>query len=66
MQHTGVSCYLPDSAGLFRFSNPVEAVQHLNVVAADYAHQCKLARALADEHFDARKVVRRLLEQALD
>ena len=28
VQHTGVSRYLPDSAGLFRFSNPVEAVQH--------------------------------------
>jgi len=34
-------------------------------VAADYDEQCRRARAFAEEHFDARQIVRRLLEQAL-
>lgn len=66
VQHTGPSRFLPDSEGLFRFRNLDEAVRSLEALAADYAEQCKLARALAEEHFDARKVVRRVLERALD
>jgi hypothetical protein len=65
VQHTGPSRYLPDSEGLFRFGTPDEAARYLEMAAADYERQCKLARALAEEHFDARKVVRRVLELAL-
>jgi hypothetical protein len=65
VQHTGPSRLLPDAAGLFRFSTPAEAVGHLEAVADDYSRQCELARALAEEHFDARQVVGRLLEQTL-
>jgi hypothetical protein len=31
----------------------------------DYKNQCKLARALAEEYFDARNIVGVLLERAL-
>ncbi len=65
VQHTGPSRFLPDAAGLLRFSTLAEAVRHLETVAGDYEHQCALARALAEEHFDARRVTSRLLEQAL-
>jgi hypothetical protein len=65
VQHTGPSRFLPDSAGLFRFRDVKEAVRCLDKVTADYEQQCKLARALAEEHFDARKVVKQVLEQAL-
>lgn len=65
VQHTGLSRFLPDRAGLFRFRNVEEAAQCLETVAADYDRQCKLARALAEEHFDAQKLVQRLLERAL-
>jgi len=65
IQHTGPSRFLPDAAGLFRFRDLEEAARCLEVVAADYDHQCRLARALAEEHFDAGKVARRVLERAL-
>jgi hypothetical protein len=65
VQHTGPSRFLPDDAGLFRFRDVAEAACHLEMVAGDYERQCSLARALAEEYFDARKVVRRVLERAL-
>ena len=34
-------------------------------VVSDYDNQCKLARTLAEEYFDARKVVSNVLERAL-
>jgi len=65
VQHTGPSRFLPDAAGLFRFRDLEEAVQHLETVLNDYEGQCRLARALAEEHFDAKKVVKSVLERAL-
>jgi hypothetical protein len=64
VQHTGPSRFLPDSAGLFRFHTPQEAARHLDSAAADYPRQCRQARALAEEFFDARQVAGRLLERA--
>jgi hypothetical protein len=65
IQHTGPSHFLPDAAGLFRFRDLEEAARCLEAVAADYDNQCQLARSLAEEYFDARKVVGRVLERAL-
>jgi hypothetical protein len=65
VQHTGPSRFLPDAAGLFRFRTAEEAARSLEAVAADYDRQCRLARALAEEYFDARTVVKRVLERAL-
>ena len=65
VQHTGPSRFLPDAAGLCRFRTLGEAVHCLETVAADYERHCRLARALAEELFDARKVVARVLERAL-
>jgi hypothetical protein len=65
VQHTGPSDFLPDAAGLFRFRDLVEAARCLERVAADYDRQCRLARGLAEEYFDARTVVRRVLERTL-
>jgi hypothetical protein len=65
VQHTGPSRFLPDSSGLFRFRNLDEAVRCLDAAAADYDRQCRLARALVEEHMDARKVVACVLEQVL-
>ena len=65
VQNTGPSRFLPDSSGLFRFNDVFEAAHCLERVAADYEHQCELARALAEEYFDARKVVSRVLELSL-
>jgi hypothetical protein len=65
VQHTGPSRFLPDDAGLVRFRTPEEAARLLDGVEANYERHCRQARALAEEHFDARKVVGRLLERAL-
>jgi len=65
VQHTGPSRFLPDSAGLFRFSDLDGAVRCLETASSDYERHCALARALAEEYFDARKVVGRVLERAL-
>ena len=56
---------LPDSAGLFRFHDVEEAACYLEDATADYERQCRLARALAEEYFDAKKVIRRVMEKAL-
>jgi hypothetical protein len=65
IQHTGPSHFLPDSEGLFRFRNVEEATRALSTVESDYERHCRLARELAEEHFDAHKVVGRVLERAL-
>jgi hypothetical protein len=65
VQHTGPSRILPTSAGMFRFDTLQEAAEMLDTAAADYARQCQLARALAEEHFDAVRVTRSVLERAL-
>jgi hypothetical protein len=66
VQHTGPSRFLPDAAGLFRFRHVLEAAHYLETAAADYEHHCRLARSLAEEYFDARKVASRVLERALN
>jgi hypothetical protein len=65
IQHTGPSRFLPDAAGLFRFRNLDEAIHSLEVVAADYDRQSKLARQLAEEYFESRRVAQSVLERAL-
>ena len=65
VEHTGPSRFLPDAAGLFRFRDMGEAVRCLETVAGDYERQSRLARALAEEYFDAQKVVGSVLERAL-
>jgi hypothetical protein len=65
VQHTGHSRFLPVSEGLFRFRNLEDAARALCAVEADYERHCRLARELAEEHFDAKKVVGSVLERAL-
>lgn len=66
VQHTGESRFLPDGEGLFRFRSPEEAARALAAAESDYGHHCKRARAVAEEFFDAEKVVGSVLERALD
>lgn len=65
VEHTGPSKFLPDNAGLFRFKNFEEAITCIEEVKENYDKHCKLARALAEEYFDAKKVTKNLLERAL-
>src|SRR5207302_6726878 len=65
VQHTGPSRILPNAAGMFRFCDVKEAATAIEKVESDYENQCRLARALAEQHFDAKKVVAGVLEKAL-
>ena len=65
VQYTGTSRFLPDAEGLFRFRSVDEAAAMLEAAESEYERHCRAARTLTEEHFDARKVVARVLEQAL-
>jgi hypothetical protein len=65
VQHTGPSAVLPDGEGMFRFRTLAEAARALEAVNADYERQCRLARRLAEENFDADVIVGGMLERAL-
>jgi hypothetical protein len=65
VQHTGPSQLLPDWEGLLRFRDLDEAAKALTAVEADYERHCRMARALAEEYCDARRVVASVLERAL-
>jgi hypothetical protein len=65
VQHTGPSRFLPNAEGLFRFRSVDEAARAISLVESDYDRQCRAARALAEEYFDAEKVIGRFLERAL-
>jgi hypothetical protein len=65
VEHTGPSSFLPDDAGLLRFHDLPEAIGCVEAVQADYGKHCQLARALAEEYFDAKRVVKSVLERAL-
>jgi hypothetical protein len=65
VQHTGPSRFLPEAEGLFRFRSLEEAARALDAVQSNYERQCRLARQLAEEYFDARKVVGSVLERTL-
>ncbi len=65
VQHTGLSRFLPDAEGLFRFRSLEEAARALDTVQSDYEQQSWLARQLAEEYFDAKQVVGSILERAM-
>ena len=65
VQNTGPSRFLPDAAGLFRFEDMKGAIESLEKVAGDYDNQSRMARSLAEEFFDAKKILRSVVERAL-
>jgi hypothetical protein len=65
VEHTGPSRFLPEAEGLLRFRDIDEAAAAIEAVEADFERHSRLARELAEEHFDGEKVVRRVLELAL-
>jgi len=60
-QETGFSSLYPAGEGLLAFDDLDGAVVCVEEVAGDYERHSRAARALAEEHFDSDKVLRRLL-----
>jgi hypothetical protein len=64
VQDTGPSGYLPNGEGMFRFSTVDQAAAAMAAINADYARHCRAARSIAETHFDAKRIVGRILEIA--
>lgn len=60
-QETGFSRFLPTGEGLFAFETTDEARAGIDAVAGDYARHSRSARAIAEEFFDASRVLPQLL-----
>ena len=65
LQDTGYSAVLPTGEGLLPFTSPGECVAQVERLAADPGRHRRAARALAEEHFEAGRVLGDLLERAL-
>jgi hypothetical protein len=65
VQRTGLPPDVPVGEGLLTFSTPAEACAAVAAVAADYGRHARAARRLAEERFDAARVVGTLLEDLL-
>ncbi|HEX5474407.1 MAG TPA: hypothetical protein VFX12_07085 [Vicinamibacterales bacterium] len=64
VQDTAWTSHLPHGEGLLAFSTADEAAEAIARVDADYAHHSARAAALAEEHFEATRVLSALLEKA--
>jgi len=62
-QDTGFSDNYPVGEGLLAFSTLEEAAAGVEAIERDYERHCRAARALAEEYFDSRTVLSRLLER---
>jgi hypothetical protein len=65
LQSTGLERTLPTGRGLLTFTDLDEAVEGVEAIDRDYAAHCRAARELAEEFFDARRVLAELLDTAL-
>ena len=65
IQDTGFSDVIPTGEGVLAFSNLCEAVNAIREVNGNYVRHARAAREIAEEYFDARKVLTRLIEDAM-
>jgi hypothetical protein len=63
LQDTGYSVWLPVGEGLLAFDDLDGAVGAVTAVNGDYERHRHSARAIAEEYFDARRVLGSLLER---
>lgn len=63
VQETGFSRHIKTGAGLISFRNLDEAVAGAEMISRDYQFHCAAAREIAEEYFDADKIIRRLVSE---
>jgi hypothetical protein len=61
-QETGFSAHLPTGVGLFAFQDEQSVLQAIDSLRTSYEKHRRKAREIAEEYFDSRKVLGRLLE----
>jgi hypothetical protein len=64
-QETGFSDHIPTGEGLFAFSTLDESVAAIEAVESSYERHSKAAREIAEEYFDSRKVLTKLLDEVM-
>ncbi len=65
VQDTGFSAILPVGEGILPFKTLEEAMAAIHELEGNYARHAQAARAIAAEYFDADKVVKRLIDEAM-
>jgi hypothetical protein len=60
-QETGFSNIMPTGSGLYAFSSIDQVPPAIDRINANYEAECKAARALAHEYFDAKMVAGKML-----
>ena len=63
-QETGFSDWLPTGEGVFAFANADDVNAALEQIDRDYERHAGAARAIAEEHFEARTVIAGMLDEA--
>lgn len=63
-QETGFSRFLPTGRGLFGFRTMDDVLAAVDAIEGDYEGNCRAAREIAAEYFEATKVVGSLMERA--
>jgi hypothetical protein len=64
VQDTGWTAHLPCGEGLLAFSTPEEALAALDTINGHYAQHARAASEIAREHFDAARLLPKLLKVA--
>ncbi len=64
VQDTGWTAHLPSGDGLLAFTDPDEALAGIDAINRDYRRHARVAREIAAEHFDARRVLKKLVDEA--
>jgi hypothetical protein len=63
-QDTGFDKVLPTGQGLFSFRIMEDILQAVDAIESDYPSHCRAAREVAEEYFDAERVVGSLMQRA--
>jgi len=61
-QDTGFSEWLDTGSGILAFNDPAAAADGLAEISSHYRHHCKAAREVAEEYFDSRKILQKLID----
>ena len=63
-QSTGFENHLPTGKGLFAFQTMEDILAAIDATETDFAGNCKAAREIAEQYFDAEKVLASLMQRA--
>jgi len=66
VQETGFSDWLQAGSGVIPFNTPEQALAGIEELESRYQFHCRAARSVAEEYFDACKVLTHLLECAMN